>query len=487
MARNDKKLKLSWYNKDKSLFYNLKKREYLWVDKKDPRVSEPRILLEKTTCGDKDTQNILIKGDNLLALKALLQDFRNKIKLIYIDPPFNTGVAFEHYDDGLEHSIWLTMMRDRLVLLRELLARDGAIFVHIDYNEEPYLRVVMDEIFGRDNYRNTIVVPRVKKNIRERDKVKALNFGHGPILFYAKSEKTLINIPTIVQEKGERWHAFDAPGIRKTMEYELFGHKPPKGRHWMYAEQRAKELVESGELRKNPRTGKPQYRLAASSETMVDTLWADIQESSFSWDFKGGEKNEKLIRRIIEMVTDPGDWILDSFLGSGTTAAVAHKLSRRWIGIELGEHAETHCIKRLKAVIQGADSNGITRDVQWKGGGGFKYFELGDSLFVADDDLRLTILNPKVYNGVLIRAVLKVEGFKLLNPDNALHGISGKTIAHVTEQYLNQDYINVLLEEVGDMADYLVVYAKTISNKLKLPENVEVRRIPDVLLRRFKV
>lgn len=487
MAKNDHKLELTWYNKSKSLFYDPDKKEYLWVDKKDPRVSEPRIFLEKAAYGDKEAENMLVKGDNLLALKALLQDFRNKIKVIYIDPPFNTGSAFEYYDDGLEHSIWLTMMRDRLILLKDLLAKDGAIFVHIDYNEEPYLRVVMDEIFGRDNYRNTIVVPRVKKNIRERDKVKALNFGHGPILFYANSEKTLINIPTIVQEKEERWHAFDAPGIRTTMEYELFGHKPPKGRHWMYAEQRAKELIESGELQPNPRTNKPQYRLAASSETMVDTLWSDIQESSFSWDFKGGEKNEKLIRRIIEMMTDPGDWVLDSFLGSGTTAAVAHKLHRRWIGVELGEHAETHCIKRLKAVIQGSDGNGITRDIAWKGGGGFKYFELGDSLFVADDDLRLTVLNPKVYNGALIRAVLKVEGFKLLHPDNGLHGISGRTIAHVTEQYLNQEYVEALIREVGDAADYLIIYAKTISSKIKLTENVEIRKIPDVLLKKFKI
>ena len=162
-------------------------------------------------------------------------------------------------------------------------------------------------------------------------------------------------------------------------------------------------------------------------------------------------------------------------------------MGRKWIMVEMGDHAQSHIVPRMKRVVSGEDQSGISKEVGWKGGGGFKYFELGDSLFVEDNDLKLTILNPKMYNGPLIRAVLKVEGFKLLNPDNGLHGISGRTIAHVTEQYLNQKYIDILLREVGDAADYLVIYAKTISSKIKLPENVEVRRIPNVLLRRFKV
>jgi len=162
-------------------------------------------------------------------------------------------------------------------------------------------------------------------------------------------------------------------------------------------------------------------------------------------------------------------------------------MKRKWIMIEIGQHANTHIIPRLTKIINRKDNGGVTKAVNWKGGGGFKYFELGDSLFVADDDLRLTVLNPKVYNGALIRAVLKVEGFRLLNPNNALHGISGKTIAHVTEQYLTPEYVQAILREVGDKADYLVIYAKTISSKIKPSENIEVRKIPDVLLRKFKV
>ncbi len=158
MTKNDHKLELTWYNKAKSLYYDPDKKEYLWVDKKDPRVSEPRILLEKTNYGDKDSKNLLIKGDNLLALKALLPDYAGEVKLIYIDPPFNTGTAFEFYDDGLEHSIWLTMMRDRLELLKKLLKKEGAIFVHISDIEEGYLRVLLDEVFGRHNFINKITV-----------------------------------------------------------------------------------------------------------------------------------------------------------------------------------------------------------------------------------------------------------------------------------------------------------------------------------------
>ena len=155
--------------------------------------------------------------------------------------------------------------------------------------------------------------------------------------------------------------------------------------------------------------------------------------------------------------------------------------------IELGEHAETHCLKRLKGVVDGSDQTGISKEVGWKGGGGFKYFELGDSLFVKDKDLRLTVINPKMYNGALIRAVLKVEGFKLVNPDNGLHGMSGATAAHVTEQYLGQDYVDTLVNEIGDQAKFIVIYAKTVSSKLKLPDNVEVKKIPDVLLKKFTV
>lgn len=206
-----KRLELIWPNKDKVLLGLDGDGRPIWGTKAD---LEPRLLVQLESMGQTNSDNLddlyeqgdnlLIKGDNLLALKALERHFAGRIKCIYIDPPFNTGNAFEHYDDGLEHTIWLSMMKARLEILRKLLREDGAIFVHIDYNEEPYLRVLMAEIFGRSNYRNTIIVSRVRKNIKERDRVKALNFGHGLILFYAKSENTLIEPPTFSHEKKER-------------------------------------------------------------------------------------------------------------------------------------------------------------------------------------------------------------------------------------------------------------------------------------------
>lgn len=507
MVKNDKKLELTWYNKDKSLYFDIDKKEYLWVDKKDPRVSEPRIFLEKEAFGDKDAENMLIKGDNLLALKALQQDFTKKIKCIYIDPPYNTGSAFEHYEDGLEHSIWLTMMRDRLVLLRKLLRDDGFIFVQIDDNEVGYLRVLMDEVFGRHNFINTISWKRRGGAVNPS---RRLNNVTDFILWYSKTPDYEINHIFTLEDDDtkkyitERFRYTDkngrkyrlspiiSPTYSRSLVYDYKGYKPPST-GWSASRETMEKWEKEGKLvfpkNKTGRIQRKQY-LDEYKGRPVPNLWTDLKViNPMSKERLGfeGQKPESLIHRVLTLTTKEGDLVLDSFLGTGTTAAVAHKMGRKWIGVELGNQAQTYAIPRLKKVIKGKDDGGITKEIKWKGGGGFKYFELGDSLFVADDDLRLTVLNPKVYNGALIRAVLKVEGFKLLNPDNALHGISGKTIAHVTEQYLNQEYVNALLREVGDAADYVIIYAKTISSKIKLPENVEIRKIPDVLLRKFKV
>ena len=344
---------------------NKQKLELTWIGKDQQPKLEPRILIEdpEKSYGNKNTENMLIYGDNLLALKAHEQDYAGKIKCMYIDPPFNTGSAFEHYEDSLEHSIWLSLMKDRLNQLKNLLTKDGAIFIHIDYNEEAYLRVLLDEIFGRENFRNTFIVSRVKKTIRERERVKALNFAHDIVLFYAYSDDTLILPPLRTSHKPDRWHAMDAPGFRNGMDYELLGIKPNRNRHWAWTKENAFFAVDnylsweknyskyetlydywkrSGQkkrfIRSNPKTKKPEYFIPASKFEILDTNWMDITSSSFRWKFPNGEKNEELIYRIIGMITFEGDYILDSFLGSGTTAAVAHKMNRKWIGIELGEH-----------------------------------------------------------------------------------------------------------------------------------------------------
>jgi len=551
MAKN-KKLELTWFNKDKSLFYDLDKKEYLWVDKKDPRVSEPRILLEKATYGDKDSENLLIKGDNLLALKALETEYRNKIKLVYIDPPFNTGQAFEQYDDGLEHSIWLGMMYTRLHLLKSLLRRDGVIAIHLDDKEMAYCKTLADEVFGRNNYLNQIIV-KANSPFGFKHTSGQLFKSANYILLYAKdsscftpakvfierdydkaykfvfenmdkdeSKWTWRNINEVVAESLGFKNKRDAVGSKSKEEFEaeVFNYalnnsekvfrtaSVTGGARLKRATTLEKSKADKKRIYRHPNDDMDYMfiggeRVLFYSErivevdgmklpgTIITDIWDDISWEGIAKEggvvFPKAKKPEQLIKRLLDIATEPGDMILDSFAGSGTTGAVAHKMRRTWIMVEMGSQAKTHCQKRLKAVVDGTDKSGVTSEVNWKGGGGFKYFELGDSLFTQDNDLRLTVLNPKVYNGALIRAVLKLEGFKLLNPDNALHGIAGRTIAHVTEQYINQDYIDVLMGEVGKQADFVIVYAKTLSSKINLPDNVEIRRIPDVLLRKFKV
>lgn len=560
-----KKLELQWTNKDKSLFYDLSTQKYEWVDKKDPRVSEPRILVEKQLYGDKNTENLLIKGDNLLALKALLQDYSNSVKMVYIDPPFNTGQAFEYYDDGLEHSLWLTMMRDRLVLLHKLLRKEGSIWIHLDDSESHYCKILLDETFGRNNYLATIAYERSgSAGIGQGGKF--LVNTHEVILVYAKDitkfvvSQTLSQVPLEKKVMVRYKHVLEDAGNRELVDEFVSksnGEKVKIYKHSNYKirsislrdfESREteirKEYVENFE--KIFRTTNPQKENSFQHELlsrMTKELYSvdyipsrgknkDEQVTNyyynheiFAWlkdsanltdnnivkqnkltdfwshadipkadlanegavDFRRGKKPEMLIKRLLDIATVEGDTVLDSFLGSGTTSAVAHKMKRNWIGVELGDHAESHCLKRLKDVVDGKDKSGVTKEMSWKGGGGFKYFELGDSLFVRDSDLRLTVINPKMYNGALIRAVLKVEGFKLVNPDNGLHGMSGATAAHVTEQYLSQDYVDTLVNEIGNQANFIVIYAKTVSSKLKLSDNVEVKRIPDVLLKTFTV
>lgn len=515
---NRKKLELQWTNKDKSLYFDLASDKYEWVDKKDPRVSEPRILIEKESFGDKDNENLLIKGDNLLALESLLQDYQNKVKLIFIDPPYNTGNAFAQYDDGMEHSIWLGLMKVRLELLYKLLNKDGSIWISIDDDESHYLKVLCDEIFGRKNFVANVIW---EKKYSPQNDAKWLSDSHDHILAYAKNKETWRpNLLPRTEEMNARYKNpdNDPRGLWKssdllvktysaTTDYPITTPSgrivsPSAGSCWRVSKKKFEEMVNDNRIwfgkDGNNVPSIKRFLSEVQEGSVSKTIWlrtevGDNQEAKQEIkafnndDVFATPKPERLIKRILELGSKEGDLILDSFAGSGTTGAVAYKMNRNWIMVELGEHAKTHIMPRMKAVVSGKDQGGISESVNWKGGGGFKYFELGDSLFVQDDDLKLTVLNPKVYNGALIRAVLKVEGFKLLNPDNGLHGISGKIIAHVTEQYFNQAYLDVLLREVGDAGDYVVVYAKTVSSKIKLPENVEIRRIPDILLKRFNI
>jgi len=324
----------------------------------------------------KDWKNLLIRGDNKLVMSSLIkQGWAGKINLIYIDPPFFTGADFtvrtkladeriekepsiieeRAYKDTWSGGIasYLKYMYERLVLMRDLLAENGSIYVHLDWHVGYYVKVMMDEIFGYENFRNEIVVKRIKKNVKEYEMVKSLNTDHDIILFYSKSPETKISPPTKKSNKEPRWHSFEASGYRKGMDYELFGFKPNPGNHWRWSKERAMKAIEEGILRPNPRTGKPEY-LVVKSEEVIGTIWGGLPAYSFNYQFNT-EKSEALLKRIILMASNPGDIVADFFCSSGTTLAVAEKLGRRWVGSDLSKFAIQVTRKRLLDIHNSKD------------------------------------------------------------------------------------------------------------------------------------
>lgn len=390
---------LQWLNKEKSI-------------RKAQQV--PYRLLEtdqKLSYGDINNENMLIQGDNLDALKSLLPFYSGKVKCVFIDPPYNTKNAFEHYDDNLEHSQWLEMMYPRLELLRELLAEDGSIWITLDDNEAHYLKVVMDEIFGRKNFVATCIWQ--KKHTRSND-ARWLSDNHDFIICHAKDKRkwkrNLLprkeeipkgyanpdNDPRGLWASGpchaktpreEDFYKITTPSGRKVM--------PPRGTSWRFSKRKFQELIDDNRIFFGEDGGNvPRYKrfLSEVQEGLVPTtLWhreevGDNQEAKTevkkvnALDVFTTPKPERLIQRILQISSNEGDIILDSFLGSGTTVAVAHKMRRRYIGIEMKEHAQTHCTERLRKTIDGEQS-GISENVNWQGGGGYRFYKLGESIF----------------------------------------------------------------------------------------------------------
>lgn len=362
--------------------------------------------------GDGDPGNMLIQGDNLDALKALLPFYAGRVRCIYIDPPYNTRSAFAHYDDNLEHAQWLAMIYPRLVLLRELLAEDGSIWVSIDDNEGHYLKVVMDEVFGRKNFLSEVIWQ--KRTSRENR--AAIGLAHDAILAYGKvgpAEWKAFRNPLPPNQNGfsnpdndERgpWRSipFSAQGFRPNQMYKIVGpngeeHDPPRGRCWGATEDVYKRYTEERRVY-FPRdgAGRPRIKKFMGEEKglVPMSLWLaedvgtneeskkEILELFTAEEPFGTPKPERLMQRVLQISTNPGDLVLDSFLGSGTTAAVAQKMGRHWIGIEMGDHAETHCKPRLDKVIEG-EQGGISEAVEWQGGGGYRYYRLGPPAFDA--------------------------------------------------------------------------------------------------------
>jgi len=506
------------------------KLELTWIGKDQRPKLEPRILLEDPALshhaahrvsGNDLFDNRLIFGDNLLALKALEQEFTGKVKCIYIDPPYNTGAAFEHYDDGVEHSLWLSLARDRLELIRSLLNPDGSVWISIDDTEAHYLKVLCDEIFGRFNFVATMIWE--KRTSRENRRV--FSFNHDYLLVYAKDKPRFESVrnPVVMSEEviaryknpdndprgdwqsisanAQAGHATAAQFYKLTLPSGRVV-EPPKGRCWLYTEQKMKEEIAAGNIWFGPRGDsvpriKKFLRDSEDEGLTPETIWPASDVGTNDGAKKAliellpdaavfeNPKPESLLQRVIHISTKPGDLVLDSFAGSGTTGAVAHKMGRRWIMVELGEHCRTHIIPRMKKVIDGEDPGGITEAVDWKGGGGFRYYRLAPSLLEKDGWGNWVI--SKQYNAAMLaEAVCKLEGFRYA-PSETLwwqHGHStDRDFIYVTTQTLSREQLAALAEEVGDKRT-LLVCCGAFRGKAGDWANLTVQKLPKAILHR---
>ncbi len=518
------------------------KLELTWIGKEKRPKLEPRILLEdpeksyhaKHRVTENDIfDNRLIFGDNLLALKALEQEFAGKVKCVFIDPPYNTGSAFTHYDDGLEHSIWLSLMRDRLEIIRNLMSEDGSLWITIDDNEAHYLKVLCDEIFGRANFVANVIW---QKKFSPQANAVWLSDSHDHVIVYAKSKdlwrpnllprsevadsrfKNIDNDPRGAWSSGD--FTISLTGGQRGAQYAKTGHSeniyeivtpsgrrlyPPKGRCWAASQKKFKELVADNRIwfgKSGNNVPRLKRFLSEVQEGIVAmTIWprndvGDNQEAKRevakfnSSEIFSTPKPEKLLHRILVLATNTGDLVLDSFAGSGTTGAVAHKMGRRWIMVELGEHCHTHIIPRMKKVIDGEDPGGITKAVNWKGGGGFRYYRLAPSL-LEKDKWGNWVINQEYNAAMLAEALCKLEGFTYAPSETIWwqHGHSTeRDFIYVTTQNLSVSQLQALSEEVGEGCSLLVLCSAfrgiSAAKAAERWPNLTIKKIPKVVLSR---
>ena len=535
------------------------KLELTWVGKYEEEKLEPRILIEdkSKSYGDPDTENMLIHGDNLLALKALERDYAGKIKCVYIDPPYNTGNAFEHYDDDVEHSLWLNMIYKRVQILHKLLSKDGTLWMSIDSTEGHYLKVMCDEIFGRSNFVSDITYE--KSNVTGLGQGGAIFNTGEKLLVYKKetvelnevlateklTKKTMQRYRKYIKSEGRRELVDEFESASNGLPVKIYKHtgyeigdislKNFEAReseirvqyyqffdtiYRTYVVQQENEFQNAlmSRMEKNslysveyvPSRGRNEGKQTTLfyhngelcawlkdtaflegkdvvKTTKLSNVWKndDIPKADLGNEggvaFPRSKKPEKLIERILLMATNEGDLVLDSFLGSGTTAAVAHKMRRRYIGIELGDHCYTHCKKRLDRVIDGKDRGGVTNTYDWQGGGGYKFYELAEPLLVKNKVLPVYQINPSYTWDMVCEAICKIEGFTY-EPYGEFQGHSSENrFIHITEEFVNTKYAMSIMKNLGDKQS-LLIYCKKNQSDMILPENVEVKKIPKDLL-----
>ncbi len=515
--------------------------ELTWIGKENRPRLEPRILLEDAAkshhaarrVSENDLlDNRLIFGDNLLALKALEQEFTGKVKCIFIDPPYNTGSAFEQYNDSIEHSLWLSLIRDRLEILRRLLRTDGSVWITVDDNEAHYLKVLCDELFGRDCF--IADISWQKRDGPPND--RRIGSIHDHVLIWARSrlsssKKTLaeesFNLMPRTEKADAQYQVFNEPGgpdprgpFRKIdttangkggryVESLFYGVLNPytneevwprKGTCWRHNRSEMERLQQDKRLFWGANgTAKTPMRKLFKSEAKLGmsspSIWSDLafnQHASSEMEGLFGEKAsfetpkpEALLHRIIHMASDAGDLVLDSFAGSGTTGAVAHKMGRRWIMIELGKHIHSHIIPRMKKVIDGEDPGGVTEATGWKGGGGFRYFRLAPSLLEMDRFGNHVI--SRQYNpSMLAEAMCKLMGFTF-SPSPELYWQQGRStetdFLYTTTQTLSRQQLESLSEEVGPNRTVMVCCSAFRAKAADFP-NLTLRKIPMAVLAR---
>lgn len=511
------------------MFMKKQKLELTWIGKDEELHLEPRILIEDPdkSYGDPKAENMLIHGDNLLALKALEQDFAGRIKCIYIDPPYNTGSAFEHYDDNLEHSIWLSLIRPRLEILKKLLhPTQGSIWISIDDTESHYLKVLCDEVFGRNNFVANVIWE--KKSSPQND-AKWLSDSHDHILVFANNKSVWRpNKLSRSEEQNAIYnHSDQHDGVDKAGKYYGRGPwfpgdmtvktinenclyevttpsgrkvKPADGRAWVYNAERLRELIADhritfGEAGNNKPCIKRFITEIHDNGIVPKTIWhySEVGENrnarqevkTFSVDDPfSTPKPERLIKRIFDIASKHGDWVMDSFLGSGTTSAVAHKTGRKHIGIEFGEHAYTHCWPRLKKVVDGTDGLKLSEELGWKGGGGFKFYNLAPSL-LRRDSFGNFVIDEKYNGNMLAAAMCKHEGFKFY-PDETLYWKQGKSteadFIFVTTGFITVKQLDKIHDEMKD-GESLLICAKSFAAECENHfSNITIKKIPQMIL-----
>lgn len=496
------------------------KLELTWVGKENRPRLEPRILIEDPAksyhaaarVSDADIfDNLLIHGDNLLALKALEADYAGKVKCVFIDPPYNTGSAFTQYEDGKEHSIWLGLMRDRLEIIRRLLTEDGSLWVTLDDNEAHYFKVMCDEIFGRPNFVTSVVW---QKKYAPKSDSKLLSSSHDFVLVYAKNidtvrlnrlEKTETQTARYTNRDNDPrgpWKAGDV--LRNEVrDYAVFPVTLPSGREvwpsdgtsWRYTKEKFAELIKDNRvwfgINGDARPAIKRF-ITEVSDTIPATTWWEYKDVGHNDEAKKESKElyganvfatpkpERLLERVISIASDAGDLVLDSFAGSGTTGAVAHKIGRRWIMVELGDHCTTHIVPRLQKVIDGSDLGGISKAAVWKGGGGFRFFELAPSLLEKDKWDR-EVISSKYDPAMLAQAICKLEGFTY-EPSDSVYWQQGHSsesdFLYVTTQTLGPEELAALSDEVGEGRSLLILCAAFRGNADLWP-NLTLRKIPN--------